>query len=534
MDRRVFLLGSLAALVTACSSSKEAGSPTTATSPATPATPTPSTTTTAAPTTTAPATTAAATTTPTSATLPPAAPPFTWGVASGDPLPDRVVLWTRVDTSGDAEVTWEVATDAQFRSVAARGAATATAADDYTLHVDAAGLQPDTRYWYRFTSGAASVAGRTRTMPAADATPEKLRFGFGSCQDWQGGFYAAHRDAVASDLDLFVWLGDYIYEYGAAAGAPRRHTGDTCLTLADYRTRYALYRSDVDLQAAHAAYPWLVVWDDHEVQNNYAAAVSEDATVSEADFLARRAQAYQAWWEWMPTRLPKPTDATLRIYREVAFGTLARLFLLDGRQYRSDQACGDAVLSTAAPCAEWDDAGRTMLGDEQEAWLLQGLTASTATWNVLGNQVVMGDARLNGAVLNYDQWDGYPVARQRLLDGITASGKRNVVVVTGDIHLSAVADLATTPGAAPVATELVGTSISSGALLPEQLESAINLFPALKYINAHQRGWVRNEITRDGWTAEYRVVTDVRVAGSPVQTDATFTIAPTTPGAVRR
>ena len=533
MERRAFLLGSLAALVTACSSARKGAAPATTTAaPATTATPT--TGTTAAATTTSATTAASPTTTSAPATVPPPAPPFTWGVASGDPLPDRVVLWTRLDTATDAAVTWEVATDAAFATVAAKGTATATAADDFTLHVDATGLQPDTRYWFRFTAGPSSVIGRTRTMPAVDATPEKLRFGFGSCQDWQGGFYAAHRDAVASDLDLFVWLGDYIYEYGAAANAPRQHTGDTCLTLADYRARYALYRSDRDLQAAHASYPWLVVWDDHEVQNNYAGAISEDTSVSQEAFLARRAQAYRAWWEWMPTRLPKPTDASLRIYREVAFGTLARLFLLDGRQYRSDQACGDAVLSTAPPCAEWGDAGRTMLGDDQEAWLLQGLGASTATWNVLGNQVVMGDARLNGAVLNYDQWDGYPAARQRLLDGIAASGRKNVVVVTGDIHLSAVADLVATAGAAPVATELVGTSISSGALLPEQLESAINLFPALRYINAHQRGWVRNEVTRAGWTAEYRVVSDVKAADSAVRTDATFTIAPTTPGAVRR
>lgn len=528
MDRRTFLIGSLtAAVAAACSSGGDDAAPPSTTGASTSASAA-TTSTTAAPTTVA--TTAAPTTT--TAAAPVTDPKvFPWGVASGDPLPDRVVLWTRLADGRDPALRWEVATDANFGTVVASGTATAADADGRSAHVDATGLRPDTRYWFRFLSGEATAVGRTRTLPAADAKVDTLRFGFGSCQDWQGGFYAAHRDAVASDLDLFVWLGDYIYEYGALPGAPRQHTGSTCLTLDDYRQRYALYRSDPDLQAAHAAYPWVVVWDDHEVQNNYASAISEDAGVSEADFLARRTAAYQAWWEWMPTRLAKPTDASLRIYRELQFGTLARLFLLDGRQYRSDQACGDAILSQAPPCAEWSDASRTMLGADQEAWLLDGIKASTTTWNVIGNQVVMGDARLNGAVLNYDQWDGYPAARERLLGGIAESGKRNVVVVTGDIHLSAVADLLLAAGGAPVATELVGTSISSGALLPPGLDALIGVFPALKYLNGRQRGWVRNEVTASRWTAEYRVVEDASTADSAVRTDATFTIAPDTPGA---
>ncbi len=535
LTRRAFLAASAASLLAACSSSSGTSSPTSVptTSGAGPASTSGSTV--APTTTTAPATTTTATT----AAAPSAGlrvDPFTCGVASGDPLPDRVVLWTRADPAGAAEavpLAWEVATDDSFTAVVARGLATAGADDDFTVHVDAAGLSPGTPYRYRFRVDGYEVRGTTRTSPAPGAPVDRLRFGFGSCQDFQNGFYAAHRDIAASSLDLFVWLGDYIYVYGPRAGAVRAHTGEVCTTLADYRARYALYRSDADLRAAHASCPWLVVWDDHEVENNYADAHSENAAVTADAFLSRRALAYRAWWEYMPTRLARPDGASLRIYRDVAWGSLAQVFLLDGRQYRSDQACGDAILSTQPPCPEWSATDRTMLGADQEQWLLDGLKASSATWNVLGNQVVMGDARLNGAVLNYDQWDGYPVARQRLLQGIRDAGRRNVVVVTGDIHLSAVADVRLDDGTTTVATEFVGTSISSGALLPPSLEGFLGLFPALKYLNVQKRGWVRNTVTATKWTTEFRVVADVTVRDSALSTDATFTVAPGTPGAVR-
>jgi alkaline phosphatase D len=295
------------------------------------------------------------------------------------------------------------------------------------------------------------------------------------------------------------------------------------------------------LQAAHASCPWLVIWDDHEVENNYADAASQVAGTPPAEFLDRRAQAYQAWWDFMPVRLARPTGPDLRIYRDLSFGTLAHVFLLDGRQYRSIQACGDADqgINLAPPCDEWSQPDRTMLGTEQEQWLLAGIGASATTWNVVGNQVVLSDARLNGVVLNYDMWDGYPAARKRLVDGIAATGKSNVVVVTGDIHLAAVADVtagtldaaapATPP--TPVATELVGTSISSGALLPDAVESQVKQFPALKYLNVRKRGWVLNEVTAAGWKATYRVVDDVTKRDSAVTTDAEFVIVPTKPGA---
>ena len=560
VDRRTFLAAAVGAVAAACSSSGDKAAPTTAgttgpttatTGPTGPTTAAASLTTTVAPTTVAPTTTLAPVVAAPSPTNGFAANPFELGVASGDPTSSAVILWTHVNTASSLAdrpawtVAWDVAHDEQFTQLAASGSATTVPAAATTLHVDANGLTPDTWYFYRFRSDTfVSTVGRTRTLPAADAAPAGLRFGFASCQDWQGGYYAAHRDVAASKLDLMVWLGDYIYEYGPDPAAVRQHTGGVCTTYADYAARYALYRSDPDLQAAHASCPWLVIWDDHEVENNYADATSEKAGTDPAAFRARRAQAYQAWWDFTPTRLTRPTGPDLKIYRDLAFGRLAHVFLLDGRQYRSNQACGaaDQGINLAPPCEEWSQPDRTMLGTDQERWLLDGIGASSATWNVVGNQVVLSDARLNGVVLNYDQWDGYPVARQRLVQGIAATGKTNVVVVTGDIHLAAVADVtagtidagAVSPGvAAPVATELVGTSISSGALLPPAVESQVSKFPALRYLNAHNRGWVLNEVTATEWRATYRVVADVTKADSAVTTDASFVVVPTKPGATR-
>ena len=515
LSRRTFVFGAAAGVATACTSLTRTTGATSTTAPAEPASGGS-----------------------TSVAVPTAglrADPFTCGVASGDPLADRVVLWTRATAppgTSAVPLAWEIANDDAFTTIAASGRVDAPADDDYTVRVDASGLQSNTRYWYRFRVDGYEVRGRTRTAPAPGAAVDRLAFGFGSCQNFENGYYAAHRDVAGSDLDLFVWLGDYIYEYARTPGALREHTGEVCRTLADYRARYALYRSDADLRAAHASCPWVVVWDDHEVENDYAADLSADPAVASDAFLKRRAQAYRAWWEYMPTRLPRPDGATLRIYRDVTWGALAHLHLLDGRQYRSDQACNDAFLSNEPPCADWSRADRTMLGAEQETWLLDGLRASNAAWHVIGNQVVMADARLNGAVLNYDMWDGYPAARARLLRGMAEAGGRDIVVVTGDIHLGAVADLRLEDGKT-VATELVGTSISSGAIVPASLEGALGLFPALKYLNVRKRGWVRNVVTPERWTAEYRAVADVNARDAAVVTDATFAIARGTPGAVR-
>ena len=317
--------------------------------------------------------------------------------------------------------------------------------------------------------------------------------------------------------------------------AIRSHNGAEPTDLAGYRDRYALYRTDADLQASHASTGWYVIWDDHEVQNNYAGDHSTDPAISEADFHARRAAAYQAWWEHQPVRLPPPTSADYQIYRTFALGPLGQLFLLDGRQYRSDQACGDRVLSLEPVCPETFAPGRTMLGDTQERWLLDGLAATTATWNVIGNQTILSDLTLNGAVLNFDQWDGYPDARQRLLGGIDQANLTNVVTITGDIHAAGVADLtvddengrhASAPSSSPRRSRRRATSPSGPR--PCWPSSRTSTTPT-----APSAAGCATRLTASSWEAEYRAVDDITRADSPISVPARFRIVPTTPGAQR-
>jgi alkaline phosphatase D len=492
---------------------------------------------------------------PTSSTAPPApvlpGNPFTLGVASGDPLPDRVVLWTRLAPdpangggmgTDDVAVIWEVGEDDTFATLAASGIATASARWAHSVHVDAGGLDPDTWYAYRFRVGPhVSPTGRTRTAPADDADPDQLRFGFASCQHWEEGYFNAWRDAAATALDVVLFLGDYIYEGGPQPLGPeiiRQHSSPEVTDLPGYRNRYALYKGDPDLQAAHRHCPWIVVWDDHEVDNDYAGVHSQQEAqgVTTEQFLARRAAAYQAWWEHMPVRLDPPDGPDLKIYRSFRWGNLASLFMLDTRQYRDDQPCSGSGLNTKPTCPEADDPARTITGSAQERWLLDGLDRSTAAWNVIGNQVVMTPIEVGGVVLNYDQWDGYRAERSRLLDHLLDKQILNTVVVTGDIHLAAVGDLVSHEGGQDtlIATELVGTSISSDPGLPAGVGDAVTAaVPDVEYFDAAHRGWCHCTVTADRWTAEFRTVADNRIANSPVSVGATFEIVPTEPGAKR-
>jgi alkaline phosphatase D len=544
ISRRGFLAGALAAVLAACRDNGGAAPPsTTGTSAAAPTEP-PTTTATTSPTTTRPATTSAPA---------PALPrdPFTLGVASGDPLADGVVLWTRLAPDplhgggmppGDVEVDWEVTADSGGTpgEVVAKGTATATAEHAHSVHVDVTGLAPSTTYRYQFRVGPyTSATGRTKTMPAAGDVDVRLVLGHATCQHYETGFYGAHRDIAESDLDALVWLGDYIYE-GAArpvgGEVVRSHNGPEPMDLAAYRDRYALYKTDADLQAAHAAAPWFVVGDDHEVENNYAGDHSEDTSVPLEVFRLRRAAAYQAWWEHQPVRLPPPDGPDFAMYRTYPLGGLATLFLLDGRQYRTDQACGDATLDLSPACPETFAPGRTMLGDEQERWLYDGLRSSRAAWNILGNQTMLGDLTLNGAVLVYDQWDGYPAARQRLKDAIVGAGLTNVVAITGDFHVAFANDLTVADGGGrrTVATELVATSVSSVSGVPPGTGAQlVGQFPEIKFANDLKRGWVRSVVTKDDWTAEYRRVDDVTSADSGSSTDAVFRMLPGSPGVNR-
>jgi alkaline phosphatase D len=434
--------------------------------------------------------------------LAPVSIPFSLGVASGDPTHNSVVLWTRLaidplNGGGMApvpiDVKWKLATDAQLRHVVRQGTAIALPQDGHSIHVSVNGLAPDRWYWYQFETGSnVSPIGRTRTFPAPGSQPRLLRFAFVSCQHWESGFYTAWQHLAQEDIDFVIHLGDYIYEDGTSAGGVRQHVpASEIMTLDDYRNRHAQYRGDANLQAAHARFPFIITWDDHEVENNYAGEVSEnngDAdpnnNVSASDFRGRRARAYKAYFEHTPLNPQRdPDGASLRLFRRFAWGRLAEFHVLDTRQFRSDQPCGgpkdllapvgdDLVIS----CGEELNSSATMTGAAQETWLLNGLRSSQARWNVIAQQVMMAsvdfgpgvalfDPRLAGLqIRNVDSWDGYVAARNRLLGTVRDEAIPNLVVITGDIHSSWVADLKTDftdPASPAVGTEFVGTSISS-------------------------------------------------------------------------
>ena len=447
------------------------------------------------------------------------ADPFLLGVASGDPDTTSVVLWTRLTGAGlpdSVEVTWELADDESFGGDVTSGTVTARAAHGHSVHV---AVEVDGPAAYRFRAGGfTSAVGR-----AAPARPgASLKVASASCQHWETGFYAAHRDLVSWAPDAVVFLGDFIYEGAARPVADdrvRSHDGPESSDLGGYRARYAQYLADPDLRAARASCPWFTIWDDHEVENNYAALEPHDPA-ERTTFAVRRAAAYQAWWEHMPVRMEPPTEGRpVVVHRSAAYGDLVELVLLDGRQFRSDQACGGAELSTEPPCPEALDPSRTMLGPDQEAWLAGTLAASRARWTVLGQQTVLTDLRLaNGAILNHDQWDGYAAARDRLLEAAAPVAGR-LVVLTGDIHLAGVGRL---PG---VGTEFVTTSVSSSGDLPAALQPVLASFPTIVDAELVHRGYTRHTITADSWTAEYRIVADVRDPSSAVTTWRTFTLA---------
>ncbi len=541
ISRRLLLLGSVAAVAAACSSSKSSsssGSPAATSSAPSPTTPP------TRPATTLPAVTEPAvevTEAPVAPTLPPGysgtAEPFTLGVASGDPEATSVVHWTRLapaggSLDGELALTLEVATDEQFENLVSTQAIVTDAAQGYSVHGLTMGLDPDSWYWYRFRTGEfTSPTGRSRTTPEPGTAAAALTFATASCQHYESGFYTAHRDIAASGVDLVVWLGDYIYE-GAARpagdGIVRSHGTPEPTTLDDYRARYALYKSDEDLQAAHAACPWLVVWDDHEVENNYAANTAEDGSPLDR----RRAAAYRAWWENTPTRLEAPTAADEVIYRAFEWGSLLDMSLLDTRQYRTDQACGDVTLSTDPPCPETFDPDRTILGTEQREWLFGRLGKAGATWNVLGQQVILGDFTLDGAVLNYDQWDGYPVERDALLQRVVDGGVENFIVLSGDVHFAGVGNLRAPGGPENplIGAEFVATSISSSGNVDPGLIDLVKSIGDVVDADLAHRGWIRHTVTPSSWTAEYRIVTDALATDSAVSVFGTYLVEAGAPG----
>ncbi len=477
-------------------------------------------------------------------------PRFALGVASGQPSAAGVVLWTRLTGPGlaaEVAVDWEVAADEGLQRVVVRGRALARAEDAHSLHVEVAGLAADRQYWYRFGAlGDASRVGCTRTAPAAHAEVAQLDFVLASCQRWDHGLWAAWRDVAEQPPALVIFVGDYVYEYATPPGAAvvRRHEGATARTLDDYRARHAQYKSDPLLQAVHALAPWIVIWDDHEVANDYA---GEQGERLEADFPARRAAAYQAWWEHMP--LPqalRPVQGRVSLCGRLDWGRLARLQWLDDRQYRDPQACprpgrgGGNVVDPRA-CAALADPGRTLLGAEQERWLAAGWSLQHP-WNLLAQQTLMAPlarpppAGGEGTRVWTDGWDGYPAARARLLGGLAERRVPGAVVLGGDVHASYVAQLRAEPGdaRAPVlASEFCGTSISSHGPPQARLDQELRLNPHLLHARGDQRGCIRFALTPARLQADLRAVTDPADAASAVTSQARFVVEAGRPGPQR-
>ncbi|HCA84436.1 MAG TPA: alkaline phosphatase, partial [Streptomyces sp.] len=478
-----------------------------------------------------------------------AAPAFLHGVASGDPLPDGVLLWTRVTPAAgalpgsgigpDVEVGWQVAEGSLFGTVVARGTATATAASDHTVKADVRGLRPATDYWFRFTAGGTpSPAGRTRTTPAHDAAARAVRFGVVSCANWEAGWFSPYRHLAArTDLDAVLHLGDYIYEYATGAypaqgGAVRPHVpAHEITTLADYRARHGNYKTDPDLRALHAAHPVIAIWDDHEFANDAWSGGAENHTPgTEGSWAGRVAAAKQAYFEWMPVR----TSVSGTTYRRLRFGRLADLHLLDLRSFRSQQ--------TSLGNGEVDDPDRTITGRAQLDWLKSGLVSSDTSWKLVGTSVMISPVAFGsvpahllgplgellglpreGLALNVDQWDGYTDDRRELLAALHGRSVRNTVFLTGDIHMAWANDVpvraATYPLSASVATEFVVTSVTSDNLddllrvPPQTVSGAATLAIRtanrhVKWVDMDSHGYGVLDVTAERTQMDYYAVSD--------------------------
>ncbi|WP_394756477.1 alkaline phosphatase D family protein [Rhodoferax sp.] len=490
--------------------------------------------------------------------------PFTLGVASGSPTHDSVVLWTRLHSAKSSllglsedlghaavPVRWELAHDEQFSRLVQSGQVLASSALAHSVHVEVAGLDADRWYFYRFMAGDfVSPVGRTRTVPKPDAVVVRLRLAYASCQKWEDGYFTAWRHMREENLDLVLFLGDYIYEYPALTSKVRVPTGGWVLTLDDYRQRYALYKGEADLQAMHAACPWLLTWDDHEVQNDYAGVHAGFSSAADpsvpSHFLARRAAAYQAWYEHMPVRASALTrglaglasGAELRIYSRLPYGQLASLYLLDGRQYKDPQACtngGGRGSGKVKPgtCPAWNDAVRSLLGRAQERWLDGEFAkphAQESGWNVLGQPTLFGQRDLKvgpGQTFWNDGWDGYAAARTRLTDALRQHAVANPVILGGDLHENWVghvkADYAD-PNSVSLGVEFCGTSISSRSGGNAKTAERLAENPHFVFAEAQRKGYGVVEFTPTQLTTTLRVVDDVTRQDTKIETLARFTV----------
>lgn len=454
------------------------------------------------------------------------ASPFSFGVASGDPLPDAVVLWTALEVEqgrDEVSVGYEVASDAFFDRVLRSGVTAARGESGHTVKVDVTGLPAATPLFYRFVvPGQVSAIGKTKTLPAPGATPDQFRFGIGSCQDFRDGLFTAHRHAASENFDAFFFLGDFIYEKNAAG--VRQHDTAEPVDLAGYRARYAQYRRDPDLQSNLASCPWVMTWDDHEVVNDYGGLETPGGLL--ADFPARRAAAYRAYAEWTPIRAALADDSSLPLHRSFSVGQLLDVSVLDTRQYRSRLVCGGR---SGAACPDRGRDDDSTLGVAQRDWLFERLRASTASWNVMAQQVVFSDFDIaNGAFLNHDQWDGYPAERNRVLDVLDALPSRNTVLLTGDIHLGALSRVIRKGTSRASAVEIVTNSISSGGSKGSGngavIEGLVGSVPGFLYAYEGARGYTACSVTPQTWQVDFRAVDQIDTPGGNLSTHASFEI----------
>ncbi|MEV8638390.1 alkaline phosphatase D family protein [Streptosporangium sp. NPDC051023] len=481
------------------------------------------------------------------------ADPFTLGVASGDPDSDGFVIWTRLAPQPLAEdgfggmpdlpftVHWQVYGDETGRRALRRGVAVTTREWGHSVHVELDGLASDREYWYRFKVGPyVSPMGRARTAPHPLSYGSGLAMAFVSCAQYEHGYFTAYRRLAEEHPDLILHLGDYQYEYKRdtytiPGGNVRDHEGPETETLANYRQRHAQYKADPDLQAAHAAAPWLVVWDDHELDNNWADEVPENPEIPQPNFLARREAAFRAYYENMPLRrMSIPRGIDMQLYRRIRWGRLATFHMLDTRQYRSDQGCGDGYRD----CPAAIDPARSITGEAQERWLLNGFHHSRAQWDIIGQQVFFAQRDNNAGpakVTSQDAWDGYVASRQRITQGWVDAGVRNPVVLTGDVHAHWAGDLKLDyddPTTRTVGSELVATSITTGGDGRDsdpQTQPFLKINPHLKFYN-NQRGYVLTRIEPELLTADFKVLPQVQQGGAEAHVKATFVVEDGVPG----
>ena len=479
--------------------------------------------------------------------------PFTLGVASGDPTDDSIVLWTRLapepanpDVLGHSfvPVRWRVATDSRMRHVVARGTAVAAPQLAHSVHVEVNGLQPGRDYFYQFDARSEeSRVGHFRTAPREHEMLRETRFAFVTCQDWPSGYYIAYRDMLQNDLDLVFHLGDYTYEYaiegttGRGIVVPEGFGAET-RDLRTYRLRHTLHKLDPDLQAAHAKFPFAVIWDDHEVANDYSGLAPEFASPS-PEFTARRAAAYQAWYEHMPVRLkvalnPRPG---LQIYRRLRYGALAEFTMLDDRQYRSDNPCGDGE---SLRCDAALNGRYTFLGREQEQWVAKGFGRSSARWNIVAQQLLIAQLEHTTIRDNWfwnDAWDGYPRARQRLLEDVAGSRLQNPVFLTGDWHSTFVNDLKldfNNPASRTIATEFVTPAITTGGdgtPYGPYYGPMIPFNPHIKYYEGDRRGYFKATLTPQRMRVDLRFMTTVESQAGVGYTEGSWVVHDGRPGA---